>query len=51
MTVKELMEKLSMENPDALVYTLAHDDDLALIVTDVKRDILAGKEKTIVLVY
>ena len=51
MTVQELIEKLSKENPDALVYTMAHDDDIALSVTSVKRDILAGKDKTIVLIY
>lgn len=51
MTVKELQELLKKENPEALVYTMAHDDDIAVIVTDVKADILTGKEKTIVLVY
>lgn len=51
MTVKELIDRLSTENQDALVYTMAHDDDIALIVTDVKEDILAGKDKTVVLVY
>ena len=51
MTVNELMEILSKQNPDALVYTMAHDDDIALSVTDVKQDILAGSDKTIVLVY
>ena len=51
MTVKELVECLLTENQDALVYTMAHDDDIALIVTDVKHDILAGSDKTIVLLY
>lgn len=51
MTVKELIEKLSAENPDALVYTMAHDDDIALIVTDVREDILTGNDKTVVLIY
>jgi hypothetical protein len=51
MTVKELIDRLSNEEPDALVYTMAHDDDIALIVTDVKEDILTGKEETVVLVY
>jgi len=51
MTVKELIDRLSTEEPDALVYTMAHDDDIALIVTDVKEDILTGKEETVVLVY
>lgn len=51
MTVKELNELLQKEDPDALVYTMAHDDDIALIVTKVKQDILAGSDKTIVLIY
>ena len=51
MTVKELIERLQKEDPDALVYTMAHDDDLALIVTDVYKNVLSGKEETVVLVY
>ena len=51
MTVKELIESLSDKNPDALVYTMAHDDDIALVVTDVKADVLVGKDKTVVLIY
>ena len=51
MTVKELIDRLSTEEPDALVYTMAHDDDIALIVTDVKENILLGKDETVVLVY
>ena len=51
MTVKELMELLSDKDPDAFVYTMAHDDDIALIVTDVIKDVLVGKDKTIVLIY
>lgn len=51
MTVNELINRLSIENPDALVYTMAHDDDIALIVTDVKEKILSGKDETVVLVY
>lgn len=51
MTVGELVKLLSAEKQDALVYTMAHDDDIALAVTDVKQDILAGSDKTIVLVY
>lgn len=51
MTVKELIAELQQENPDALVYTMAHDDDIALIITDVKHDILSGSDKTVVLVY
>lgn len=51
MTVKELIEKLSTEKPNALVYTMAHDDDAAFIVTDVKENILTGEEETAVLIY
>ena len=51
MTVKELIEKLEQLNPDTLVYTIAHDDDIALIVTDVKENILIGKENTVALIY
>lgn len=51
MTVRELIDRLSTEEPDALVYTMAHDDDIALIVTDVKEDILTGGKETVVLVY
>ena len=29
MTVKELIDRLATEKPDALVYTMAHDDDVA----------------------
>jgi len=51
MTVKELIDRLARENPDASVYTIAHDDDIAFVVTDVKADVLVGKDKTVVLVY
>ena len=51
MTVKEIREKLEEMPDDARVYTMAHDDDIALIVTDVKADSLTGKEKTVVLIY
>lgn len=51
MTVKELIDRLTTEKPDALVYTMAHDDDIALIVTDVKKDTLTVEEETVVLVY
>ena len=50
MTVKELIDHMSHQNTDALVYTMAHDDDIALVVTDVKQDILTGTDKTIVMV-
>lgn len=51
MTVKELIEKLEQLNPDATVYTMAHDDDIALIVTDVSANVLVGKEETAVLIF
>lgn len=51
MTVKELVEILSTKDPNALVYTMAHDDDIALIVTDAKENVLIGKDETVVLVY
>ena len=47
MTVKELIEKLQQENPDALVYTMDNSDDIALIVTGVSRNILEGKAETV----
>lgn len=47
MTVKELIEKLQQENPDALVYTMDNSDDVALIVTKVSRNILEGKDETV----
>lgn len=49
MTVKELIEKLQQENPDALVYTMDNSDDVALIVTKVSRNILDGKDETVTL--
>ena len=51
MTVKELIEKLEKQDPDALVYTMAHDDDIAVIVCDVYPDVLAGSDKTVTMVY
>ena len=47
MTVKELIEKLQQENPDALVYTMDNSDDIALIVTEISRNILEGKDETV----
>lgn len=47
MTVKELIDKLQHENPDALVYTMDNSDDVALIVTEVSRNILEGKDETV----
>lgn len=49
MTVKELIEKLSQLNQDATVYTMAHDDDIALIATDVRANVLVGKEETVLI--
>ena len=49
MTVKELIEKLQQETPDALVYTMDNSDDVALIVTKVSRNILDGKDETVTL--
>ena len=51
MTVQELIAWLQTKNQDALVYTMAYDDDIALIVTDVQEDVLTGKEETVVLIY
>ena len=47
MTVKELIELLQKENPDALVYTMDNSDDVALTVTGVSRNILEGKDETV----
>lgn len=49
MTVKELIDRLQTENPDALVYTMDNSDDIALIVTDVSSNILVGKDETVVI--
>ena len=49
MTVKELIEKLQQENPDAVVYTTDNIDDAALIITEVSRNILEGKDETVTL--
>ena len=49
MTVKELIEKLQHENPDAIVYTTDNTDDVALIVTKISRNILEGKDETVIL--
>ncbi len=47
MTVKVLIERLSEENTDAIVYMMSNMDDIAVIVTDVSRNILAGQEETV----
>lgn len=49
MTVKELIEILQQENPDAIVYTMDNTDDIALMVTRVARNVLVGKEETVFL--
>jgi carbamoylphosphate synthase large subunit len=49
MTVKELIELLQKENPDALVYTMDNTDDIALAVTMVSKNILVGKDDTVVI--
>lgn len=51
MTVKELIERLQKENPDALVYTMAHDDDIAIIVTEIRTDALEGTDKTVTMIF
>ena len=50
MTVKELIEKLSRLNPDAIVYIMALDDDIALVATDVSANVLVGKEETVLII-
>lgn len=49
MTVKELIDRLQKENPDALVYTMDNADDIAFIVTDVSRNVLVGKDETVLI--
>lgn len=49
MKVKELIETLSEENPDALVYTTDDADDIALIVTYVNKNILVQKDENVVI--
>ena len=51
MTVKELIARLENEPPNASIYTMGHDDDIALIITDVQENILTGKDETVVLIY
>lgn len=47
MTVQELIDKLSKENPNAIVYTTDITDDIAVMVTQIHRNILEGSEETI----
>ena len=47
MTVKELIELLQKENPDALVYTTDNTDDIALAVTRISKNILEGQTETV----
>lgn len=49
MTVKELIERLSEENPDATVYVTGVADDVALIATDVSRNALVGSDETVLI--
>ena len=49
MTVQELIELLSKENPNAIVYTTDSADDIALMVTEIHRNVLEGSEETILL--
>ena len=47
MTVQELIEALSKENPNAVVYTMDSTDDIAFIVTEIRRNVLEGSEETV----
>ena len=49
MTVKELIEKPSQLNPDATVYIMARDDDIALVANDVSANALVGKDETVLI--
>lgn len=49
MTVQELIDALKKENPNALVYTMDEDSDVAFLITDVVKNILEGKDDTIVI--
>ena len=49
MTVKELIELLQKEDPNALVYTMDNTDDLAFAVTEISRNVLVGKDDTVVI--
>ena len=50
MTVKELIELLEQEDPEALVYQWPPErEDVAVTVNRIKRDILRGSEKTILI--
>lgn len=48
MTVKELIDRLGQENPEASVY-YEYEVDTALIVTDIKANVLSGKDETVLL--
>ena len=48
MTVKELIERLNKENPEALVY-YEYEVDTALMVTDIKANVLSGKDETVLI--
>lgn len=49
MTVKELIEKLQQENPEALVYTIDNDNEIAYLVTEINRNVLSGSAETVVI--
>ena len=49
MTIKELIEKLQQENPDALVYTMNNTEDIAFAVTDIDRNVLEGTDETVLI--
>lgn len=49
MTVKELIELLQKEDPNALVYTMDNTDDLAFAVTEISRNVLVGKDDTVLI--
>ena len=37
------------KDPETVIYTMSHDDDIALIVTDVSANVLVGKEETVLI--
>ena len=50
MTVKELIERLKHENPDALVYReYSLDEGEYFAVVEVKRNVLQGTDDTVVI--
>ena len=48
MTVQELIDKLSKENPKATVYIMnISEDDMAIIATGVYRNVLEGSAENV----